>query len=253
MCSVLSDLWSRQIAIINVGMSTADGIPGPIFEDGTFKFIPIPESYPSDLTPTYADLGLSRWVPDPDVFVHHDPEFKTMTFGDYKFKKNGKRNIRVANALKLQSGDFLFFFASLANKIHRKKRRTTGLFLIGFFEIRQILPYGEARLSTLVKQNAHRLRNGDSGYTIWKGTKKSGLLKHAVPMNKRNVDKYLRTSYGGFLPWGSKNKNGRPRTELEIINSTTRASRLILPEYREVFWNFIQKKNPGLSVFDSTS
>ncbi len=245
------DFTERAIAIINVGMTTEYGVPSPLFEDGTFKFVPIPESNPSDLTPTYANLGLSKWAPESDMFVHNDPEFKTMTYGDPKFKKNGKRNIRVANALKLLSGDFLFFFASLSNEKDRRKRKTTGLFLIGFFEIREILPYRLARLSTLVKQNAHRLRKNDTGYTIWKGTKRSALFEFAVPMSRRNVDMYLRTSSGTHLPWGAKDKNERTRTDLEVVNSATRACRMIQPQFRETFWKYIQERNPELSVFDS--
>jgi len=245
----VKNLYEKQIAIINVGMSTADGIPGPLFEDGTFTFIPIPESKPSERTPIYSSLGLSKWVSNPELYVHHDPEFRTMTFGDYMFKKNGKRNNRVANVLKLQQKDFLFFFASLSNEKDRRKRKTTGLFLIGYFEIRQILPYKEARSSTIVKQNAHRLREKDKGYIIWKGTKRSSLLEYAVPMSKGNVDSYLRTSRGDYLPWDSEDKNGRTRTDLEVINSSTRASRLIQPEFREMFWKIVIEKNQKLSIF----
>jgi len=240
------EIHRRKIVIINVGISTKYGLPGPIFKDGTFKYVPIPESHPSDLTPIYANLGVGKWAPSPDMFAHYDPEFKTMTFGDYEFNEKGGRNIRVANALNLEPKDFLFFFASLANKRDRRLCKTTGLYVIGFFEIRKILPYREARLSTLVKQNAHRLRSNDSGYTIWKGTKSSGLLECAVPMSRRNVDKFLRTSSRELLPWGSTDKNGRPRTELEIINSATRASRLILRKHREKFWEVVLKYNPNL-------
>ncbi len=244
----LRDLYSRQIAIINVGMSTAYGIPGPLFKGGTFRFVPIPESYPSSLTLTYADLGLSKWVIDPQVGVHNDPEFDTMTYGDYKYREDGTRNIRVSNALKLRPKDFLFFFASLANKKYRRMGRALGMFLIGFFEIRRVFAYDEAKISTLTKKNAHRKRKNDSDYTIWKGTRNSVLFKYAVPISKRNVDSYLRTSRGVHLPWGSEDKNGRTRTDLEVINSATRASRLIQPEFRELFWNYIIENNPKLSI-----
>ncbi len=243
----LRDIYSRQIAIINVGMSTAYGIPGPLFKGGTFRFVPIPESHPTTRTPTYAELGLSKWVTDSEVGAHNDPEFITMTYGDYKFKEDGTRNIRVSNALKLQPKDFMFFFASLANKKYRRLGRTLGMFLIGFFEIRKILTFSEAKLSTLTKKNAHRKRKNDSNYTIWKGTNNSTLFKYAVPMSKGNADSYLRTSRGDHLPWGSKNKNGRTLTDLEVINSATRASRLIKLEFRKLFWNYIIEKNPNIS------
>jgi len=243
----LNELSSRQIVIINVGMSTADGIPGPLFKDGTFRFVPIPESSPSKLTSTYNELGLGEWAPNPELHAHNDPEFETMTFGDYRFKK-GKPNIRVANALKLRPQDFLFFFASLSKASDRRKRKTTGMFVIGFFEIREILPYQKAKLSTLTKKNVHRLRRNDSKYTVWIGTKRSRLLEVAVPMNRENVELYLRTSRGRPLPWDSKDKNGRTRTDLEVINSATRASRIISQVFRRDFWRLIIEKNPDLSV-----
>jgi hypothetical protein len=244
----LDELLDRQVAIINVGMSTADGIPGPLFKDGIFRFIPIPDGSLSERLPTYEEMGLGAWVSHPQWKVHNDPEFETMTFGDYKLK-NGELNIRVANALKLRPDDFLFFFSSLSTEEHRKKRKTTGMFLIGYFEIERIIPYDEAKDSPLTRNNAHIRRTRDSGFSIWKGTSRSALLKFAVPMDSRSVDLWLRTSKGKRLPWGSIDKSGRRRSDLEVINSATRASRLILPEYRRAFWTLVKARNPDLPVF----
>lgn len=247
----LKKLSKKQVAIINVGMSTQDGIPGPLFKNGTFGFIPIPDNDLSKRVPTYEKLGLGKWVSFPMRQVHNDPEFETMTFGDFELTKRGNPNIRVANALKLRPKDFLFFFASLSTKEHRKKRKTTGLFLVGYFEIEQILPYRKAKNSPIVRRNAHRLRSNDSGYTIWKGTKRSALLKYAVSMNRRNTNKYLRTSKGDKLPWGSIDRTGRERTNLEVINSATRASRLIDNKFREIFWRVVLDRNPDLPIFEN--
>ncbi len=239
----LDELLERQVAIINVGMSTTGGIPGPLFEDGTFRFVPIRERKPGNLTPRYRNLGLAEWVTDPDDFTHYDPEFETMTFGDYE------RKIRVASARKLQSGDFLFFFASLSTMEDRRKRCTTGFFLIGCFEIDRIIPYNEAKDSPLTRNNAHIRRTRDSGFSIWKGTSRSALLEFAVPMDKGSVDLWLRTSKGKRLPWGSVDRSGRRRSDLEVINSATRASRLILPEHRKAFWTLVKARNPDSPVF----
>ena len=246
----LDELYEKRVVIINVGMSTQDGIPGPIFDGGTFKFIPIPDSKSNKRLPTYEEMGLGKWAPNPLARVHNDPEFETMTFGDYKYTESGKRNIRVANALNLRPDDFLFFFASLSTLKDRDFRKTTGFYLIGYFEIEQILPYKDAKTSPVVRKNAHRLRNHDSGYTIWKGTERSSLLKYAIPMNQRNINKFLRTSNGELLPWNSFDKTNHKRTRLEVINSATRASRLIKKKFRSFFWNIVIDKNPNLPIFE---
>ena len=233
----------KQVVIINVGMSTDTGLPGPLFQDGSFKFIPIQEGKPGKETPTYRNLGLEAWVSYPDDYAHNDPEFTTMTFGDYEGK------LRTANLSKLEKGDFLFFFASLSNERDRKLRQPTGLFLIGYFEIGAIFRGEVISTSKALRHNAHLLRRIDKGFAIWKGTSRSGLLDYAVPMNKRGVNKYLRTSKGAMLPWGSVDKSGRQRTNLEVINSATRSSRMILPEHRLDFWKLVTLRNPNLLIF----
>jgi hypothetical protein len=239
----LDELSQKQVAIINVGMSTARGLPGPLFQDGSFRFVPIRESKPGKNTPTYRDLGLVDWVPDPDDYAHYDPEFETMTFGDYKGQ------LRTANIEKLKPRDFLFFFASLSNRADRRRRRTTGLFLIGYFEIGQIFSDDAARMLSSLQNNAHLRRSKDTDFTVWKGTSKSKLLERAVPIDRESVKLYLRTTKGEKRPWNSRDRSGRMRTDLEVINSATRASRLILPKYRKVFWKLVKLKNPGLPIF----
>ncbi|MHA2143366.1 MAG: Nmad3 family putative nucleotide modification protein [Candidatus Thorarchaeota archaeon] len=246
-------LSEKRVVIINVGMSTADGIPGPLLRNNRFRFIPIPDDDSEIRLPTYDELGLAKYAPHPHWRVHNDPEFETLTYGDKRFTKNGKLNIRVANALKLRQEDFLFFFASLSTEEHRERGKTTGMFLIGYFEIEEILPYNKAKSSPLVRNNAHRLRRNDTGYWIWKGTPLSVLLKHAVPMNRKNLDTYLRTGAGDKLPWNSTDKNGRKRTPLEVINSATRASRRIEKRFRINFWRIVLAQNPKLPIIEKYS
>ncbi|MHA2208432.1 MAG: hypothetical protein ACXABV_04625 [Candidatus Thorarchaeota archaeon] len=107
----------------------------------------------------------------------------------------------------------------------------------------------ETMIPVSLENNAHVRRRRDSGFTIWKGTARSRLLEYAVPMDKKSVNLYLRTSKGKKLPWGSRDKSGRLRTDLEIINSATRTSRLIQPKYRKAFWTLVESKNPDLLVF----
>lgn len=240
----MNDLLKKQVAIINVGISTRDGVPGPLFDDGTFRFVPISESRPTENTPTYREMGLEKWVSYPDRAVHCDPEFETMTYGDYEHKT------RTANAKKLKLGDFLFFFASLSNKEDRRRREVTGFYLIGYFEIDRIIPYDEAKTSRLTRNNAHRKRISDTGFSIWKGTRRSSLFEYVVPMNRSNVDRYLRTSKKERLPWGKVDRRGHERTPLEVINSATRASRMIEAKYRKNFWKTVIEKNPYIPILN---
>jgi len=240
----LQELREKQVVVINVGMSTANGIPSPLFKDGTFRFVPIRERKASERTPTYRDLGLSDWVPDPDDYAHNDPEFETMTFGDYEGK------IRVANASKLGPGDFLFFFAALSTELDRRRRKSTGFFFIGYFEIDGIIPFEEAKSSRQTANNAHLKRRRDSGFSVWKGTNRSTMLRYAVPLNKSSANLCLRTSKGMKLPWGKTDVGGRQRSELQVVNSATRASRLILPQYREAFWKTVIERNPSVPILE---
>jgi hypothetical protein len=67
-------------------------------------------------------------------------------------------------------------------------------------------------------------------------------------MSRKKVNSYLRTSSGVLLQWDSKDKNGRTRTELEIINSATKASQLIQSEFRKTFWTYVLERNHELLI-----
>jgi len=112
-----------KLFVVNVGVNTDHekrrGLRSPTFPDGTFEFVPIPES--SNLAgrariPTYADLAtwngratnLAAYLP-PAVrryAVHADPEFDTHTYGDVL-------SPRAANLALAKAGDQLWFLARL--------------------------------------------------------------------------------------------------------------------------------------------
>lgn len=240
----LDEIIKKRVVIINIGSSTSHEFQGHIFPDGAFAYVPIPEGWPGARTPTYRKLGLAKWVTDPDEYAHYDPEFETMTFGDYENKP------RTANARKLETGDFLFFFASLSPNNDAGIKKDIGFYLIGYFEMLRIIPYEEALVSRLTKNNAHVKRIDDHGFSVWKGTNRSSVLHRAVPIDRTNADLFLRTSKGEKLPWGAKDKSGRCRKELETINSATRASRLILPEHRREFWKAVRRQNRDIPIFE---
>ena len=112
----------RAVAV-NVAANTNEpGFRGPVYPDGSFAYVPIPEAaatlprnrFPIDEPlPTYADLDLSFSVPAAlrETSVHMDPEFPGVhgrtnaTYGDpYAVKAS-----RIAG---LDTGDWLFFYAT---------------------------------------------------------------------------------------------------------------------------------------------
>ncbi|QUO48668.1 MULTISPECIES: hypothetical protein [Halorubrum] len=118
----------RALAV-NVAANTNEpGFRGPVYPDGSFTYVPIPESastlaregFPVDEPlPTYGDLNLPFAVPEGlrETPVHADPEFpgvhgrERATYGDPYGVKAG----RIAD---LVPGDWLLFYATLTLRPH---------------------------------------------------------------------------------------------------------------------------------------
>lgn len=101
---------------INVGANTNQpGFRGPIYSDGSFEFVPIPETEPTDASvPTYGDLDLTIPIPSDleDRPVHLDPSFgeyphcEHYTYGD-------PYGVKASPLLELSEGDHVCFYATL--------------------------------------------------------------------------------------------------------------------------------------------
>ena len=118
----------RAVAVNVAANTNQPGFRGPVYPDGSFAYVPIPESaatlprerFPTDEPlPTYADLDLPFAVPTDlrETPVHMDPEFpgvhgrERATYGDPHGVKAG----RIAG---LEPGDWLFFYATLSLRPH---------------------------------------------------------------------------------------------------------------------------------------
>ena len=115
---------ARALAV-NVAANTNEpGFRGPVFPDGSFAYVPIPETAPThpagafpldEPLPTYADLDLPFALPDglPETPVHMDPEFPGVhgrtaaTYGD-------PYPIKAGPIAELEPGDWLLFYATLS-------------------------------------------------------------------------------------------------------------------------------------------
>ena len=82
---------AMKALLLRVGIDKGcGGTLAPIFDDGSFEFVPIPESVPAPGAATFNDrIGrkgkrLSAYVPSSikNAPMHEDPEFLTCTYGD---------------------------------------------------------------------------------------------------------------------------------------------------------------------------
>lgn len=140
----MKDRWSRllpnperQALLLRVGIDKGTGgALGPIFPDGTYEYVPIPEDRPALSGPTYADLraryggSLARVVPPRLAHrrAHIDPDFRTATYGDAAAHKRAQLG-------RLQPGDLLVFYAGLAPAPPDDAPR---LFAIGYLAVKRV-------------------------------------------------------------------------------------------------------------------
>ena len=238
-----------RIFIINVGANSKDPQQSPLFEDGTFEFVPIPGDYEEGLT--YADVPQFYYPNKPllDPFgtpavspsdrVHNDPEFATFTYGD-KIRKGALRQ--------LKQGDFLFYLARLVPYDEQHFDTDGAIFaLIGYIEIeeRRDAPHDPMFTSPAFNRNAHvrRWENDAASFddfVVFKGSTDSRRFRYAVPFDREFVEHIpILTAKNNAWNWdGTK--------ELRVIGSHTRTPRSHInpttePERAERFWTRIRE------------
>lgn len=200
----MPNVSSRAIAI-NVGANTTlPGFRGPIYPDGTFEYVPIPEREPTDPArsiPTYADLAphLRTSIPG-DLLereVHLDPEFATYALCE-RYTYGDEHGVKAGPLSRLDPGDRLYFYATLsttgpAGRTHERRAREWippewGAYLVGHFEVDRAVS-GEAYATSPPEKrrpfanNAHVKRETVDARTFVLGTDDSRLYDRAVPLS----------------------------------------------------------------------
>lgn len=132
----------HNVVLLRVGIdSDCGGIQGPLFEDGTFEFVCIPDRNQASVH-TYGNMLGRTGKPLVGFFpesrrklmavqtVHVDPEWETFTYGDPTTPKRSLRDLTL--------GDFLVFYCGLqkwdADGGWTPEHRP-ALYLAGFFEV----------------------------------------------------------------------------------------------------------------------
>jgi len=183
--------------LLRVGIDKGcGGALAPIFEDGTFEYIPIPEEDP-DTTESRTYLNTESCKGQPfayylpsrieDSCMHFDPEFETFTYGDPTSKRG--------YLLKLDRNDLLVFYVGLTPFMNTNFEE--ALYIIGYFTIDRIVDFNQIaeteteEFAKKYQNNAHIKRSMDyQDLVIVAGNKqKSRLLDKAILISKRKPDK----------------------------------------------------------------
>jgi Nucleotide modification associated domain 3 len=190
-----------QVVLLRVGIdSAAGGIQGPLFADGTFELVPIPDVHHVDER-TYGNSIGRNGRPFIHYFperlrpvrvqqpMHVDPEFDTFTYGDPTTPKRGLR--------RLAQEDLLVFYAGLEPWPNNHSRSSTAaLYIIGYFEVTLagFAPeFSDQELHAYFASNAH-VRNAALFHDqrdrllLIKGDGASKLLDQAVLVSEISVD-----------------------------------------------------------------
>src|SRR5208282_351301 len=209
-----------QVVLLRVGIDTGSGgIHGPLFSDGSFEFIPIPDNFGCKGVDkrTYGNTSgrggrkLVDYFPESrrenvfDQSMHFDPEFETFTYGDPTRPK--------ASLRRLSEGSLLVFYAGLKGY---NFDCPPALYLVGFFEVERAglaIAFSHSELAGMFQHNFHVMHsdvfeNQKNRLVLVKGNANSRLLKKAVKISAVGTD-----------------RNGRPLHRLA-------------PEMQKVFGNF---------------
>lgn len=235
-----------RIFLVNVGANASHPFRSPIFADGTFEMLPIPEerNLPGDSPVRFGDLR-SFYNPQVDLRpyiprrlwgypCHLDPEFDNFTYGD-----NCDTAPRAAALKSVLPGDFIFFIARLvgfengvsARPISVSPGAGAGFYLVGYLEVESVLaavtgPPVAADMAW-AGNNAHIRRaltapEWWNGFWVFGGSANSQRFRKAVPVDRDLASRAFRTAAGQPWRWDHR------RSELQVIGSYTRSCRCVI-------------------------
>jgi hypothetical protein len=190
-----------RVAMLRIGIDAGSGgIQGPLFEDGSFDYVPIPDNFDGRGVDerTYGNTAslkgrrLVEYFPESrraamtDRPIHFDPEFETFTYGDPTPPKAGLR--------KLEPGDMLIFYCGLEGW---DVKAEPALYLMGYFEIHAAgrpADFGDQGMRRLFGHNFHVrhpsvFERQREELVLVKGSATSRLLTKAVKISTTGRDR----------------------------------------------------------------
>lgn len=148
-----------QVVLLCVGIDSGrGGIQGPLFEDGSFEFIPIDDRRGDSKQTCGNTKGVHNgflidYFPERlkhelrDQPIHSDPEFETFTYGDPTPSKRG--------LLRLTPGSLLVFYAGLEKW---PEQTDAGLYIVAYFEMAKVglaTDFSQSELEANFGRNFH--------------------------------------------------------------------------------------------------
>jgi hypothetical protein len=235
-----------QVVLLRVGIDTGcGGIHGPLFSDGSFEFIPIPDNFRGKGVDkrTYGNIPGRKGRTLADYFpearrervsgqsVHFDPEFETFTYGDPTPPK--------ASLRRLSEGSLLVFYAGLKGWDFDCR---AALYIVGYFEIARAgfaTSFGRAELAGMFQNNFHVMHrevfeDQKDRLVLVKGNANSRLLKKAVRISSVGTDRNGHPLYR--LAPGMQEVFGDFRGHTSIQRSPPR---WVTPEFTERATRFV--------------
>jgi hypothetical protein len=205
------------VFLVNVGVNSSHSVNSPIYKDGTFKFVTIPEEKNGNLpmlkysgVPYFKEIIPEKWK---EKFVHLDPDFisEVITYGD-----NCSRVLRAINLQKAKKEDLLLFVARL-----EKENKEPGFYIVGQLEIQEILKNVTKDPGVGWWDNNAHIRRGRAvgewnEFWVFKGGRNSGLYKRAIKFDKKVAMKI----FGKTWTWKKR------VTDLQTIGSYTRTIKM---------------------------
>jgi hypothetical protein len=233
-----------QVVLLRVGIDTGSGgIHGPLYKDGSFEYVPIPDGWGVD-TRTYGNtkgrhgrflidyFPASRREILSSQAIHYDPEFKTHTYGDPTMPKSSLR--------RLGEGDLLVLYGGLKGWDFKC---APAHYIIGYFEVsRTGLTSGftSRELQRLFGKNFHVMHRAvladqRDRLVLVKGGRDSRLLQKAV-----RISFYGKNCNGRRLHKLSK-KMQRVFGDFDRHTSIERSPpRWVLPRFTETAAEFVR-------------
>jgi hypothetical protein len=208
----------RRVLLIGIGADGTNTKPlPPIYDDGTFEYVPIPETQTETAEPknydnwefTYQDTTAASyfrrirpskdngWIGDDNFSehpFHRDPNLESLTFGDKKGSNGTGGDLE-----KLQQGDILGFYAGLQGR-GRKHRYIIGYFTVS--EVTDLDQHPSEHRDNLLNEhpdNAHSMRYRGEGQlkhsdvVIVDGKSPGGLLAEALQIS--SFDRFGSSQY----------------------------------------------------------
>lgn len=205
------------VVLVGVGSDSEHARPPPrLNEDGSYEYIPIPETWLTTEDRTYGTLELQHrdryaidvidrirpfggdgdWITDPDIIkdhpLHFDPDFEALTYGD----RAGGGGTGGTLRRELGPGDVLGFYTGLeddAGHLHR--------YIYGYFTVTEVADLSglEGRMFRErlrgFPENAHAKRLAGAGRTknddlvIVDGKPPGEQLAYPLKMSEQREDR----------------------------------------------------------------